>query len=97
MNTPAAHKDVYNLDRDNAFLHISEKQGKNKASTHHHHAKQNRQRLNASNHLLKLNMFAETTRPPLPPDNWPSRPPFREDWTADVPCSQDFGIEKRKQ
>jgi hypothetical protein len=44
MNTPAAHKDVYNLDRDNAFLHISEKQGKNKASTHHHHAKQNRQR-----------------------------------------------------
>ncbi|KAJ6187452.1 hypothetical protein N7519_002360 [Penicillium mononematosum] len=42
VNIPAAHKDVYNLDRDNAFLHIPEKQGKIEVSTHHYHAKQNR-------------------------------------------------------
>ena len=39
VNTPAAHEDVYNLDQENAFLHIPEKQDKIGASTHYHHAK----------------------------------------------------------
>lgn len=44
VNTPAAHEtDFDNLERDNAFLHIPEKQGKIEASTHHHRAKQNYQ------------------------------------------------------